>query len=201
MKAVAKIILLGLIIFLNNNLHAYSMDDLLNELDTSHWREKISDLSFINQFKSPEKFSIVVSLTDARGVDWRYKIRAIKLLGNIGTPQAEEALLKMFQDHFFHNECPSLKSYVAEALGSFKPGKRLMEILKEGLNDGEVLVREATVRSLERLKMPDSVKYLKEAFMHEKSEAVKIAIIEALKTIGTTEALNFIKNLSLDNKK
>jgi hypothetical protein len=180
--------------------YAYSIDDLLQELDTPQWREKISNPSFIERFKSPEMLSVVVNLADARGYDWRYRIRAIKFLGHIGTPQAEEALLVMFQDHFFHHECPSLKSYVADALGDFKPGRRLMEILKEGLKDPEVLVREATAKSLGRLKMPESVSYLKQAFETEKSKAVKIAIINALKSIGNAESLNFIKHIASDGK-
>jgi len=36
--------------------------------------------------------------------------------------------------------------------------------------------------------MPESIKYLKEAFLSEKSMAVKIAIVNALKEIDTPEA-------------
>lgn len=132
------------------------------------------------------------------GVDWRYRIRAIRMLGHMKTPQAQEALLRFFEDHFFHHECPSLKSYVAEALGDFPPSKRLMEILKEGLRDLEVLVREATAKSLGRLKMQESVKYLIEAFNNEKSLAVKIAIINALKAINSQDAQEFIKKVASD---
>lgn len=197
---ILKIIFL-ILIFLNcNNAFAYSVDELLKELDTSQWREKISNPTFIENFKNPELLSTVVALAEDRGIDWRYRIRAIKLLGNIGTPQAEDALLRMFQDHFFHHECPSLKSYVADALGSFKPGKRLLEILKEGLSDAEVLVREATAKSLGKLKMNESVQYLKEAFKKEKNEAVRIAIINALKAIGSDDALSFIKQLASDGQ-
>lgn len=197
---ILKIIFL-ILIFLNcNNVFAYSIDELLKELDTSQWREKISNPTFIENFKNPELLSTVVALAEDKGIDWRYRIRAIKLLGNIGTPQAEDALLRMFQDHFFHHECPSLKSYVADALGSFKPGKRLLEILKEGLSDAEVLVREATAKSLGKLKMNESVQYLKEAFKKEKNEAVRIAIINALKAIGSDDALNFIKQLASDGQ-
>ncbi len=132
------------------------------------------------------------------GVDWRYRIRAIRMLGHMKTPQAQEALLRFFEDHFFHHECPSLKSYVAEALGDFPPSKRLMEILKEVLRDLEVLVREATAKSLGRLKMQESVKYLIEAFNNEKSLAVKIAIINALKAINSQDAQEFIKKVASD---
>lgn len=185
-------------IFMVGNLNAYSIDDLLKELDVPNWREKIADSSFLEKFKAPEKFSTVVKLADARGYDWRYRIRAIRMLGYIRTPQAQEALLQMFEDHFFHHECPSLKSYVAESLGDFPPSRRLMEILKEGLKDPEVLVREATAKSLGRLKMNESVKYLTEAFNNEKSLAVKIAIVSALKSIDSIEAKSFIKNIVSD---
>ncbi len=181
-----------------DSLYAYSIDDLLKELDVPDWREKITNPLFLESFKTTEKFRVVVDLADARGYDWRYRIRAIRMLGHMKTLQAEEALLQMFQDHFFHHECPSLKSYVAESLGDFKPGKRLMEILKEGLKDPEVLVREATAKSLGRLKMPESVQYLTEAFNKEKSMAVKIAIIHALKSIASPEAQTFIKQIASD---
>ncbi len=199
MKTLLKAVFLTLIFF-NCNVFAYSLDDLFKELDTPHWREKISDPAFIEKFKNSEALSTVVALADSRGINWRYRIRAIKMLGNIGTPDSQEALLRMFQDPFFHHECPSLKSYVADALGSFKPERRLLEILKEGLKDAEVLVREATARSLGRIKMHESVQYLKEAFLREKNEAVRIAIINALKAIGSSDALSFIKQLASDGQ-
>lgn len=189
-----------LIIFISSNSFAYGIDDLLKELDVSNWREKITDPSFLEKFKSPEKFKVVVELADARGYDWRYRIRAIRMLGYLRTPQAQDALLSMFQDHFFHHECPSLKSYVAESLGDFSPGRRLLDVLKEGLKDPEVLVREATAKSLGRLKMKESVNYLIEAFNREKSLAVKIAIINALKSIDSSETKAFINKLVSDGK-
>jgi len=168
------------------------MDDLFNELDTPQWSEKVSDPAFIEKFKNPDMVSTVINFTDPKKYNWRYVLRSIKLLGSIGTPQAKEALLDRFQDDFFHSECPALKSYLADALGNFKPEMRLMEVLKEGLKDPELLVREATARSLGKLSMPESIKYLKEAFLSEKSMAVKIAIVNALKEIDTPEAKNFI---------
>lgn len=176
----------------------YTIDDLLREIDGENWREKISNTEFLEKFKTPEKFKVIVDLADARGIHWRFRIRAIRMLGHMKTPQAQEALLGFFQDHFFHHECPSLKSYVAEALGDFPSGKRLMDILKEGLKDPEVLVREATAKSLGRLKMEESVKYLTEAFKKEKSLAVKIAIINALKAINSPQAQEFIKEVASD---
>lgn len=199
MTGILKIAFL-ILIFLNCNAFAYSIDELFRELDTPQWREKISNPAFIEKFKNPEDLSTVVVFAKDRGINWKYRIRAIKLLGNIGTPQAEDALLEMFQDHFFHHECPSLKSYVAQALGSFKPGGRLLRILKEGLTDAEVLVREATAKSLGKLKMQESVQYLKEAFVKEKNEAVRIAIINALKAISGDDALGFIKQLESDGQ-
>lgn len=198
MKRLFNLFMLLIILFPLTSSHAFTINELLKELDTPQWREKISEPAFVEKFKNPEMLTTVIKLADARGYDWRYRIRAIRLLGNIGSPQAQEALLEMFQDHFFHHECPSLKSYVADALGDFKPSMRLLEILKEGLKDAEVLVREATAKSFGRLKMPESVKYLKEAFISERTLAVKIAIVNALKSIGTPEAKNFIMEIASD---
>jgi hypothetical protein len=198
MKIFSKFLVIILLLFLSTSVNAYNINDLLKELDIPQWREKISNPIFVNQFNTPEKLKAVIDLADARGYDWRYRIRAIRLLGHIGTPQAQEALLSMFQDPFFHHECPSLKSYVAEALGDFSASKRLLEILKEGLKDPELLVREATAKSFGKIRMPESVKYLREAFDSEKSLAVKIAIVNALKSIGTEEANIFIKQIASD---
>ncbi len=198
MKKFFLLFCLTLFLIATNSVYAYTIDDLLKELDVPNWREKISDPVFLEKFKSPEKFSTVVKLADAAGYDWRYRIRAIRMLGHLKTPKSQEALLSMFQNPFFHHECPSLKSYVAEALGDFPPSRRLIEILKEGLKDPEILVREATANSLGRIKMPEATKYLIEAFPNEKSLAVKIAIVRALKLIGTPEANAFIKNIASD---
>jgi len=198
MKIFSKFLVIILLLFLSTSVNAYNINDLLKELDIPQWREKISNPIFVNQFNTPEKLKAVIDLADARGYDWRYRIRAIRLLGHIGTPQAQEALLSIFKDPFFHHECPSLKSYVAEALGDFSASKRLLEILKEGLKDPELLVREATAKSFGKIRMPESVKYLREAFDSEKSLAVKIAIVNALKSIGTEEANIFIKQIASD---
>lgn len=187
-----------ILLFPLNIALSYGIDDLLKELDVPNWREKIADPNFLQKFQEDSKFRTVVALADARGYDWRYRIRAIRMLGHMGTNQAREALLEMFQDHFFHHECPSLKSYVAEALGDFPKSMRLMDILKEGLKDPEVLVREATAKSLGKIGMPESVKYLVEAFRNEKSLAVKIAIVNALRSINTSESVSFIKEIASD---
>lgn len=192
MRSFLKMVFLLLILFPLNLVYAYTMDDLFNELDTPQWSEKVSDPAFIEKFKNPDMVSTVINFTDTGKYHWRYRLRAIKLLGSIGTPQAKKALLDRFQDYFFHRDCPALKSYLADALGNFKPEMRLIEVLKEGLKDPELLVREAAARSLGKLSMPESIKYLKEAFLSEKSMAVKIAIVNALKEIDTPEAKNFI---------
>lgn len=182
------------------NAYSYNIDDLLKELDVPDWREKISDQKFLDRFREEAKFKTIVALADARGYDWRHRIRAIRMLGHMGTIEARDALLEMFHDHFFHHECPSLKSYVAEALGDFPKSMRLMDILKDGLNDPEILVREATAKSLGKIGMPESVKYLVDSFNSEKSLAVRIAIINALKSIGSSEAISFIEQIATDGK-
>ncbi|MEN2995334.1 MAG: HEAT repeat domain-containing protein [Thermodesulfovibrio sp.] len=84
--------------------------------------------------------------------------------------------------------------------GNFKPNKGFFKILNEGLKYSEVLTIEATAKLLGRLRIEESVKYLKESFLSKKTLAVKIAMIEALKSIKTKEALNFIKELASDIK-
>lgn len=66
------------------------------------------------------------------------------------------------------------------------------------MKDAEILVREATAKSLGRLKMREAVEYLKEAFLMEKALAVRIAIVNALKSINTPEAKDFIKKIASD---
>jgi HEAT repeat protein len=165
-----------------------------------NWREKIADTLFLEKFNTPEKFKVVLDLARSRWYSWRDRVKAIRMLGYLKTPQAEELLLRMFQNPFFHCNCPALKYYMAESLGEFEPTTRLLEILKEGLKDFEVLVREATAKSLGRLKMQESVTYLIEAFNEEKSLAVKIAIVNALKSIASTEAQEFLRKIASDEK-
>lgn len=178
------------------NAYSYGINDLLKELDVPEWREKIRDERFLSKFNDEDRFEIVVALADARGYDWRYRIRAIRMLGYLKTDRARDALIKMFQDPFFHHECPSLKLYVAEALGDYKGDIRLLDVLKEGLNDKEVLVREATAKSLGTIGMPEAAQYLIEAFRREKSLAVKIAIVNSLRLINTSEAQSFLNQIS-----
>jgi HEAT repeat protein len=170
-------------------------DALISEFKKNDWESRLLNPQSIERFKDEKMFNKLVDIVDNRGLDWRIRIRGIKLLGEINTPKAAASLIEMFNDPFFNAECPSIKLYVAAALGNFKNDNRVVDTLISGINDRELLVREASINALGRIGSFKAVPYLI-AVLNDKSFAVKVSSVMALEKIGDPRAVPHLKTLA-----
>jgi HEAT repeat protein len=145
--------------------------------------------------KDERAFKLLLEIADTSVEYWPIKIKAMLLLGEIGNPKAIELLLKVFNDAFLNSECPSIKSHAAIALGHFNKDKRVVDALITGINDGEVLTREASVNSLGKIGNPKAVSFLIPA-LNDKSFAVRLSAVRALGKIGDPQAIPYLQKIA-----
>ncbi|GAB4418970.1 MAG: HEAT repeat domain-containing protein [Thermodesulfovibrionales bacterium] len=181
------------------NLLGMDSEEIFNELKTNKWETRLLNDKGIEAFKNKSNFDNLIGIIDNRGIDWRIRIRGIKLLGETRTPEAATNLVRMFNDTFFSHECPSIKSYVAAALGNYKDDTTVVLALIDGLKDREILVREESAKSLGRVGNPMAVPYLVEA-LKDRSFAVRINAIRSLALIGDFRAYPHLKQIMDDRQ-
>lgn len=192
---------IGLLLFLKlllltpSGLSGMEPQEILAELKTNEWESSLLNDMTIYYFKNKGNFDNLINVVDDREVNWRIKIRGIRLIGEIRTQEAASNLVRMFNDESFHNGCPSLKLYLASALGNYKTDMTALLALIDGLKDDELLAREESAKSLGRIGNPMAVPYLAEA-LKDRSFAVKINAVKALKAIGDINAYPYLKQIT-----
>lgn len=172
---------------------AYADNAMIDDLSKDGWESRFMNQQKLEALKSDSNFSKLIRIADNGGLDWRIRIRAIKILGEMRYHKAMPYIIAMFNDPFFSNECPSIKSYVATALGNYND-YTVVTALIDGIDDAEILVREEAIKSLGKIGSKRAVSHLANA-LNDRSFAVKIAAIRALSQIGDSSAITFLKNI------
>lgn len=171
------------------------IDGIKIELESHSWQTRLAAVEKLRGIKNERAFKLLMEIADTSVEYWPIKIKAMLILGEIGNPKAIELLLKVFNDAFLNSECPSIKSHAAIALGNFKDDRRVVDALITGINDGEVLTREASVDSLGKIGNPRAVPFLIPA-LNDKSFAVKINTVRALGKIGDPQAIPYLQKIA-----
>ena len=171
------------------------IDEIKVELESNNWKTRLSAVEKLKGIKDERAFKLLLEIADTSVEYWPIKIKAMLLLGEIGNPKAIELLLKVFNDAFLNSECPSIKSHAAIALGHFNKDKRVVDALITGINDGEVLTREASVNSLGKIGNPKAVPFLIPA-LNDKSFAVRLSAVRALGKIGDPQAIPYLQKIA-----
>ncbi len=174
---------------------ADKIDEIKVELESHSWQTRLSAVEKLKGIKDERAFKLLLEIADTSVEYWPIKIKAMLLLGEIGNPKAIELLLKVFNDAFLNSECPSIKSHAAIALGHFNKDKRVVDALITGINDGEVLTREASVNSLGKIGNPKAVSFLIPA-LNDKSFAVRLSAVRALGKIGDPQAIPYLQKIA-----
>ncbi len=175
---------------------AYALDSesMLNEIQRDDWEAHLLNRTALEKMKDPQSTDILIGLIRDQTANWRLQIRGIRVLGEIHTPRAEEALLQMFLDIFFHHGCPAIKSSLALSLGNFS-GQRVAAGLIYGLDDPEPLVREASIVSLGRVGDTSAVPHLI-AQLNDKSFTIRVSAIHSLGLLKDSRATSYLKKIA-----
>lgn len=168
---------------------------LLSALQGNDNRARMSAVEKLGAIGDDEAVTMLMSVVADRVEDWMIKIRAIRLLGEIGNPRSTDLLLDTFTDPFLNDECPSIKWNTALALGNFKGDSRVVDTLLSAMKYENLMIREAVIQSLGNVGAPKAVPLLIPA-LSDKSFAIKQSAIRALRKLGKPEALPFLKKVA-----
>jgi HEAT repeat protein len=192
------IILLFIIILILDGEKAIagSIEELILNLQSSDPQIRLLAVEKLGGMRDGKAINALLNYVFIKAEDWRIKIRAIRLLGEIDDPEASEKLVKIFNDPFLNEECPAIKWNIAIALGKdFNKGSRAVDFLIDALNHNTLLVREAAIQSLGKIGDSKAVPFLIPE-LNDKSFAIKFSTIKALGNIGDPKALPFLVRIA-----
>ncbi len=164
------------------------------DLNSMDWEVRLSTLEKLRNLKEKRVVDLLLEVAGTRAERTTVKITAIQLLGEAGDPRAIEVLLPIFNDSTLNWECPAIKSYAATALGYFKGDSRVVDALLSGLDDSELLTREASIRSLGMIQSTKAVPYLIRA-LKDDHVSIRLSAIKSLGQIGDTEAIPYLQRI------
>ncbi len=191
-------ILLGIIFLLiaGGRAIASSIDDLVANLHSNDQQTQLLAVEELGKIKDDRAVDALLQLVVNRGEDWRIKIKAIRLLGDVPDSRVLERLVKIFNDPFLNEECPAIQWNTAIALGKkFNKGSRAVDSLIDAINHYNLLVREAVIQSLGKIGDSRAVPFLILA-LNNKRFAIKFSAIKALENIGDPRAIPFLKQIA-----
>ncbi len=164
------------------------------DLNNMDWEVRLATLEKLRNMKSKEVVDVLLEVARAKGDRNTVKITAIQLLGETGDPRAIEVLLPIFNDSTLNWECPAIKSYAATALGYFKGDSRVVDTLISGLDDSELLTREASIQSLGKIGSMKAVPYLIRA-LKDDHVSIRLSAVRSLGEIGDAQALPHLRKV------
>jgi HEAT repeat protein len=177
---------------------ASAVDDLAGikaDLGKSDWKARLAAVGKLEKRKDEGALDMLREVAGTRGEYWPVKIKAMLLLGEAQDPKSVDLLLSIFNDPFSNWECPSIKSYAATALGNYKGNSKVVDTLISGINDRELLTREASIRSLGKIGDSKAVPHLL-GLLNDPSTAVRLSVIKTLEEIGDPEAIPDLRRVS-----
>jgi HEAT repeat protein len=171
------------------------LDGIRTQLAKGDWKTRLSAVEKLENRRDEGALDMLRKVASTHGEYWPVKIKAIVLLGEAQDPKSVELLLSIFNDPFSNWECPSIKSYTATALGNYKGNPQVVDTLIKGINDRELLTREASIRSLGKIGDPKAVPLLL-GLLEDPSAAVRLSVVKALEEIGDPRAIPHLERVS-----
>jgi HEAT repeat protein len=170
------------------------LDQIKKELNDSSLQVRLAAVEKLDKRRDEGALNILLDVAGTWTERWPVKIRAIQFLGEARYPKAINLLLSIFNNSFLNWECPSIKSYTANALGNFKGNQKVFDALVKGVSDPELLVREASIRSLGKIGDPKAVPHLV-GLLRDPSSAIRLSVIDALEGIGDPRVIPDIQRV------
>ncbi len=173
-------------------------DVVVAELRRDDWHTRLKEKGTIN-LKEEKIFDTLVDLINNTGLDWRIRIRGIHALTETGDPRTADVLIRTLQNSFITDECPAIKSNLATELGNFRDDTRVVDALIAGLDDPEVLVKEASIESLGKIGNPKAVPFLIER-IKDGNFTVRLHAIRSIGRIGDKKVIPLLETI-VDHEK
>lgn len=176
---------------------AEDLRKIREELNSVDWQARVVTIEKLRNARDEKTVNLLMEVVTTREERTPVKVTAIQLLGDAGDPRAVEVLLPIFNDATLNWECPALKSYTAMALGSFKGDARVVDALISGIDDRELLTREASIRSLGRIGSQKAVPHIIRV-LNDGHVSIRLSAIKALGEIGNPQAVPYLERIAAD---
>ncbi len=172
------------------------VDRLVAELKRPDWQDSLAMPGWVARFKNDQSYDTLTDLISNKGINWRIRIRAIRLLGATGNTRGINFLADILNDPFLNNDCPAIKWNTITALGNFKKDQTVIDTLLYSLRfEDNIVVREVLIETLGKVGDARVVPFLIPV-LNDKSFAIRRSAIEAIGALGGREAAPFLKRLS-----
>ncbi len=182
----------SVLVILSHKADAEGINDLKKRLHSHDEQVQLSAVETLGALKDKMAIDALLDFVFTEIENWRVKIRAIHLLGDIPDPAVSDKLVTIFNDPFLNEECPAMKWHTAIAIGkNFNKGTRAVDSLIEALDYDNLLVREGVIKALGKIGDPKAVPFLVQA-LTDKSFAIRISAIKALENIGDMKAIPYL---------
>jgi HEAT repeat protein len=195
-KYFMPMLLIGCVIFLilsANAVFAEGIDGLIKNLHSKDEQTQLSAVDALGRFKNNEAIEALLDFVFIEAENWRVKIRAIVLLGDIPDRRVSDRLVTIFNNPFLNEECPAMKWHTAIALGKdFNKGTRAVDSLIEALDYDNLLVREGIIQSLGEIGDSRAVPFLLPA-LRDRSFAIRFSTIRALERINDPRVIPYLR--------
>ncbi len=178
---------------------AEDLRKIREDLKSIDWQARVAAVEKLRNARDEKTVNLLMEIVGTREERTPVKVTAIQLLGEAGDPRAVEVLLPIFNDSTLNWECPALKSYTAVALGSFRGDSRVVDALISGIDDHELLTREACIRSLGRIGSEKAVPHLIRV-LNDEHVSIRLSAIKALGDIGNSQALPYLERIAASEK-
>ncbi|MEW6585773.1 MAG: HEAT repeat domain-containing protein [Nitrospirota bacterium] len=183
-------------LLLAGSAFADRVDELLVMLHGRDREAQLAAIEALSRIRSTRSEDALFGFINRKGEDWRLKIQAIRLLGEIEDPYVADRLVTIFNDPFLNDTCPALQWNTAQALGNkFNRGTRAVDSLIDALDSDNLLVREAVVQSLGRIGDPKAVPHLIIA-LDDTRFSIRFSAVKALEQIGDRVAIPFLTKIA-----
>jgi len=172
---------------------AADYDVLVAELRKDDWQTRLNKSGAIN-LDDEKMFNALIDLINNGGLDWKIRIRGIHMLGESRNPMTADILIRTLQNSFITDECPAIKSSLAFELGKFHDDTRVLDALVAGLDDEELQVKEASIRSLGMIGDTKAVPFLLDR-LKDKNFTVRLNAIRSIGRIGDRKAIPYLREI------
>ncbi len=173
-----------------------SVDRLVSELRRQDWQTSLASREWVSRYNNRQSFETITALISNKGIPWKIRIRAIRLLGATRNPDGISVLAEIMSDPIVNNDCPAIKWNTATALSNFKGDKVVYDTLINAMRfEIDTVVREAVINALGKIGNPGAVPFLT-SVLDDKSFAIKMSAVRALGEIGDPSADELLKRVA-----
>lgn len=182
-------------VFSGTSFGAEDLRKIREQLNSVDWQARLAVIEKLRNARDEQTVELLMEVVATREERTSVKVTAIQLLGEAGDPRAVEVLLPIFNDVTLNWECPALKSYTAMALGNFKGDSRVVDALISGIDDRELLTREASIRALGRVGSQKAVPHIIRV-LDDDHISIRLSAIKALGQIGNAQAVPYLERIA-----